>query len=172
MHEAFSLIHFPLIAQQILPPFSPPFSPFANVAIAVRHTPSFSAMIPPGSLPHFLNSQQFCVLCTFITSPFKKYLYSPLVLLFYSLKQSISPSNKKPSIPKFFYPSAARPCFDKPSTRRFPSPSHKGFGFVGILILYSCLISQKTFVVHQKIASRSDFPFSSLLYFSTVALRI
>jgi hypothetical protein len=38
----------------------PEFSPFARDSDAAGHVPSSATFAPPGSLPHFLNSQQFC----------------------------------------------------------------------------------------------------------------
>jgi hypothetical protein len=49
----------PAIAQQARPPFFPEFSPLAFNVIGAGHTPNSVTFAPPGSRPHFLNSQQF-----------------------------------------------------------------------------------------------------------------
>jgi hypothetical protein len=51
----------PATAQQIRPPFFPKFRPFSDVSSAAGHPPLSEIFTPPGSLPHFLNSQQFCL---------------------------------------------------------------------------------------------------------------
>jgi hypothetical protein len=50
----------PLIAQQARPPFFPLFTPSARVSTAAGQMPISATLLPPGSLPQFLNSQQFC----------------------------------------------------------------------------------------------------------------
>ena len=42
------------------PPFLPPLTPSVRFSVAAGQTPSSLALAPPGSRPHFLNSQQFC----------------------------------------------------------------------------------------------------------------
>jgi hypothetical protein len=51
----------PATAQQIRPPFFPKFRPSNEVSSAAGHTFLPATCAPPGSLPHFLNSQQFCL---------------------------------------------------------------------------------------------------------------
>jgi hypothetical protein len=50
----------PATAQQIRPPFSPKFMPSNEVSSEAGHA-CLPTCSPPGSLPHFLNSQQFCL---------------------------------------------------------------------------------------------------------------
>jgi len=49
----------PAIDQHILPPFLPPFSPSQEVSILAGQMSSSIMFSPPGSLPHYLYSQQF-----------------------------------------------------------------------------------------------------------------
>jgi len=45
--------------QQYLPPFLPLLIPSLGSLVAYGQTPSSLTLAPPGSRPHFLNSQQF-----------------------------------------------------------------------------------------------------------------
>jgi hypothetical protein len=49
----------PAIAQQILPPFCPPFNSLADLSVAAEQTPNSETLEPIGCLPQFFNSQQF-----------------------------------------------------------------------------------------------------------------
>ena len=51
--------------QQERPPFFPLFIPSCSMDTGTEQCPYFSICFPPGSLPHFLNSQQF-ILSSFI----------------------------------------------------------------------------------------------------------
>ena len=95
--------------QQILPPFTPLFSPFAKVAIATGQTPSFSAIVPPGCLPHLLNSQQFNMPFIYITSLLNSFNWFNLFSACLFHRPSALPSNSiiKPGTPQVL-PSAAR----------------------------------------------------------------
>jgi hypothetical protein len=59
-HWTTPLENIPATAKQTLPPFFPPFSPLKNSSAAARQIPSSATFSPPGSLPHFIYSQQFC----------------------------------------------------------------------------------------------------------------
>ena len=59
-HWTISLENVPATAKQILPPFFPPFIPLKNSSTAARQIPSSATFSPPGSLPQFIYSQQFC----------------------------------------------------------------------------------------------------------------
>lgn len=65
----------PAITQHVLPAFFPSWTPSSFVFVEAGHTPIADAFSPPGSLPHFLNSQQFffthCLLAVsaYILSP-------------------------------------------------------------------------------------------------------
>jgi hypothetical protein len=61
----------PASAQQILPPFLPPFTPSLDESAAAGHTPISAVLLPPGSLPHCLISQQF-----FLGIPYPSFHYS------------------------------------------------------------------------------------------------
>jgi len=50
----------PVSAQHALPAFLPEFVPSIFVSRVAGQIPSSATFDPPGSLPHFLNSQQFC----------------------------------------------------------------------------------------------------------------
>ena len=65
------------------------------------------------------------------------------------------PQNKKPSCLRI-YPSAARPSFDKLRTRRFPSPFHKGFSFIGKTI-FAWINSTKLFQLSRKLCLLQQF---------------
>jgi hypothetical protein len=62
----------PVKAQQERPPFLPPFTPSHLVSVEALHNPSSATFTPPGSLAHFLNSQQFCFIVFFTEVLFKK----------------------------------------------------------------------------------------------------
>jgi hypothetical protein len=51
-----------LRTQQARPPFFPPLMPSESIATGMEQTPYCAIFLPPGSLPHFLNSQQFTFL--------------------------------------------------------------------------------------------------------------
>lgn len=59
-HWTTSLENVPATAKQTLPPFFPPFIPLKNSSTAARQIPSSATFSPPGSLPQFIYSQQFC----------------------------------------------------------------------------------------------------------------
>lgn len=48
----------PVTAQQARPPFLPPLTPSVESSSAATQTPSSATRSPPGSLPHWRNSQQ------------------------------------------------------------------------------------------------------------------
>lgn len=45
--------------QQDRPPFFPPLRPSQSISTGTEQSPYRVTFLPPGSLPHFLNSQQF-----------------------------------------------------------------------------------------------------------------
>jgi hypothetical protein len=49
----------PATIQQALPAFSPLFAPWRLTETAAGHMPNSFALSPPGSILHFMNSQQF-----------------------------------------------------------------------------------------------------------------
>jgi hypothetical protein len=57
--ETLSSQKVPATAQQHLPAFLPQLTPLTLPSIAAGQTPNSFTLAPPGSLPHFLTSQQF-----------------------------------------------------------------------------------------------------------------
>lgn len=83
----------PVTAQHILPRQSPPFTPSPSPPKAAGQTPRWATSLPPGSRPHFLNSQQF----SFFAIPM------PFIHLLHSLKQNFGRHvNQKYFICRFF----------------------------------------------------------------------
>jgi hypothetical protein len=69
----------PATAQQIRPPFFPKFRPFSEVSSVAGHPLLPATFAPSGSLPHFLNSQQFCL--GFIRLFVSRFIFVPPFLL-------------------------------------------------------------------------------------------
>jgi hypothetical protein len=87
----------PPTTQHALPAFVPPCTPLSLFAIAAGHTPNSWTLVPPGSLPHSLNSQQLSFV---IISPYLILNINGLTLLvnFKIVIRPISNVNKLISI--------------------------------------------------------------------------